>query len=109
MSLIINEKSKFKYKNTPSKTYELLIEGLQGMKNWKLADSDQDSFNLTYKVKVSPKSWGEKVVINISKEKDDGVSCIEVHSSPIMPTTILDYGKNRANIDTIKDILNVDY
>ena len=51
------------------------------------------------KTGISSQSWGEIILISILENR------IKIESKPVFLTTIIDSGKNRSNIKTIKDII----
>ena len=53
---------------------------------------------------VTPRSWGEKVEIEIIGDEIGG-STIRAESKAILPTTIFDYGQNKYNLKRIFSVL----
>lgn len=66
-------------------------------KAWKVELDDQN--NIKGKTDLSWKSWGEK----ISLKFDNGT--IKIESKPMIPTTLVDGGKNLSNVLTLKRII----
>lgn len=74
-----------------------LIKNDSETKDWKVETDGQT--NLKGKTGLSWKSWGEKFSLKFQGNQ------ISIESRPLIPTTILDGGKNLGNVQTLKRII----
>ncbi|MCT2534823.1 hypothetical protein NC661_04210 [Aquibacillus koreensis] len=56
------------------------------------------------KTKVNIRTWGEKITFRVQKVSDE-VTKVWVESKPVIPTTLLEYGKSLKNINAITSYL----
>jgi hypothetical protein len=75
------------------------VEQAPGVKDVRL-DSPA---TLRARVGATRRSWGER--IRCSVRAVDGGSEVAIHSRPRVRTTLVDYGKNRENVDCIRAAL----
>ena len=104
---LIEEHSKFEVDLSIEEAVSQLNKKLE-IKGWRRVLNSNSHDNIRFKIKTSFKSWGEILSIKISKVNSDK-SNIEVTSKPILFTTLLDYGKNRKNVNKVKEVFNINY
>ncbi|NNJ89450.1 MAG: hypothetical protein HKP53_08600 [Eudoraea sp.] len=107
MNAIINEQSKFEVFLSPDEALEKLMNTIE-LKGWRKILDPVNPQSLKIRTRVSFRSWGESMLIEISKSGHNR-SIIQINSRPLLFTTILDYGKNRSNINKIKEVFNISY
>lgn len=105
---VVKEKSKLEVGFDAEAVYNKLISELDGKKGWERVFSDKLSKKIRYKISFSFKSWGETVEVCISQINQNS-SLVEIISYPILFTTLFDYGKNRHNINFVKEVLGISY
>lgn len=76
-------------------TREALTETLRLVR----LDADEDTGVLTAAVKASIASFGEWVTATLTPS--DSAVTVELASRPRIPTTLIDYGKNRRNVERV--------
>ncbi len=108
MKAVVFEQSKFVYNLNSNELFRDILLKIKKELNYKIIKEDKTNLIIEYKVPISFKSWGEKVKIQIFDNKD-GTSIVEISSRPIFFLTLLDYGKNRQNINQVKNLLSVNY
>jgi hypothetical protein len=107
MESVIKEQSVFDVNLSQNDILRKLSQNIDNRK-WSKAVNSDPSIGLKYKIRTSFKSWGEIVFIKVS-EITEKKSVIRITSKPLLFTTLLDYGKNRNNINYVKEILGVSY
>lgn len=70
------------------------------IKNSSLKKEDTETGTLIAKMGMSWNSFGETLEISL-KPLADGRTLIRIASSPSLPTTIVDFGKNLENVETV--------
>ena len=73
------------------------------IENFKIIEIGNNHLRLSSK--ISGKSWGEIVNINII-DNNDSVIKVHVSSKPKLFFTLVDFGKNKDNVDLIEKILS---
>jgi hypothetical protein len=86
-------------------SYDLLLDSIKSLKNWKIKKEDRSEGIICIKTAINWKTFGEYVTIKIIK-LDSVQTKVEISSKPIVPTTLIDLGRNLENVDTICNILN---
>jgi len=73
-------------------------------KNWSLLkeSESEDEIVLKFKTPISWNSWGEVVYVRFFPGETTNIQ-IEITSIPILSSTILDYGKNKNNVDMLSE------
>jgi hypothetical protein len=66
---------------------------------WKYEKTSDDTY--IAKTKISLQSWGETITIEIKQDKS-----VYVKSNCRIPTTLVDWGKNKQNVELFFDKLN---
>jgi hypothetical protein len=69
---------------------------------------DYQNFRVNLSNKASLSSWGESITISFFDPMDGGTRII-VNSKPKLVTTLVDYGKNKKNVDAIAQYINFIY
>lgn len=64
---------------------------------------EKDGLLFTVNTRITMRSWGERVIINLEPVSDHETLLIML-SKPILTSTIADNGKNKENIDNVKRI-----
>ena len=66
----------------------------------KLAAVDRANFKVFFKHRANMLTWGEHITISFYDPQDGGCRII-VESKPAMATTLIDYGKNTENCNSV--------
>jgi uncharacterized protein (DUF1499 family) len=74
--------------------YEATRSAMESLK-WKITSEDQSTFSIHASVPMSMLTWGDKLTVTLTLEKDDRVR-VDVQSKSGLQ--IVDYGKNKKNI-----------
>ena len=71
-------------------------------RNWRLLkeSESEDEIVLKFKTPISWKSWGEVVYVRFFPGDTTNIQ-LEITSIPILTSTIMDYGKNKNNVDML--------
>ncbi|HEV2753560.1 MAG TPA: hypothetical protein VGV36_06970 [Solirubrobacteraceae bacterium] len=83
-----------------SEAYERCKHATEALSKSKLKEADEAAHRVQLKTKMSIKSWGEKVELTLSPEGDDATR-VHVLSKASVGTTMVDYGKNQANVNSV--------
>ena len=78
---------------------------LRKRQKYKVKTKDSLGGRINAKAGMSWKTWGEIITFSVNK-KDENVMQIEISSRPSVRTTLVDYGKNIANVNSIVNYLN---
>ena len=84
--------------------YQKCLGAAEPIPRASLKDADEDLHRITLKIPVSFKSWGERVVLQLSDAGGSATS-VEVTSKASFPLTLADYGKNAQNVQQVVDWL----
>jgi len=79
---------------TWGETIDTIAQRLEQTMGWRLANRGHGI--LEYKVPLTMRSWGERVRITIEE------GSIRIESWCSFPTQVIDWGKNRQNVDLIR-------
>ena len=79
---------------TWEETIDTIAQRLEQTMGWRLANRGHGI--LEYKVPLTMRSWGERVRITIEE------GSIRIESWCSFPTQVIDWGKNRQNVDLIR-------
>lgn len=63
---------------------------------------DPQHYQIHLSNSISFSSWGEDIVISFYYDPTYGGTRIIAFSKPKLPTTLIDYGKNRKNVESIQ-------
>ena len=77
-----------------AETIDTIAQRLEQTMGWRLANRGHGI--LEYKVPLTMRSWGERVRITIEE------GSIRIESWCSFPTQVIDWGKNRQNVDLIR-------
>lgn len=77
------------------------VSSMPAIANIRVNSVDPYKFQIYLSVGASFTSWGEKITICFFDPLNGGTRII-VNSTSSLPTTLIDYGKNRQNADAIK-------
>ncbi|PCH68617.1 MAG: hypothetical protein COC01_03350 [Bacteroidetes bacterium] len=80
--------------------FNLCISSLDIVTRCKIKNLDKSNGIIEASAGISWKTWGDKISIKIHK-KEENLMGIEISSKPALSTTIIDYGKNKANVEKI--------
>lgn len=80
--------------DTWAETLDAIAERLEQTMSWRLASRGHEM--LEYNVPLTMRSWGERVRITIEE------GSIRIESWCSFPTQVIDWGKNRQNVDLIR-------
>lgn len=72
--------------------------------NFKVDYVDLQNFRIHLSSSASLTSWGEDIVISFYDAMNGGTRII-VNSKPKLVTTLIDYGKNRKNVESIQQYI----
>lgn len=84
--------------------FKLCKEAILSVSKSTLTMEDTKTGKLASKVGLSWKSFGENLTISIAR-LSDAQSKIEITSTPVVTTTLADYGKNLENVATVFNYL----
>lgn len=99
---ILSPNQKTKFQTTTSK--EELILKLRKNPVFESMNLIESENIIVLKSSPSWRSWGEKIQITID-DLENGVKQVFVSSEPRIATTLVDFGKNRKNIEIIEKLL----
>jgi hypothetical protein len=80
--------------------YQRCLGATEALPGSKVKSADEAANRIELKTKMSMKSWGEKVALELSPE-GEGATSVHVSSKPSVPITMADYGKNQANVNDV--------
>lgn len=72
------------------------VASIPGVRSW---NADEAQGVITASVGWSWMSWGEAIRVDV--QPDAGAVLVRVASKPKLPTTIVDYGRNLRNVETV--------
>lgn len=80
--------------------WRALVERFAKQKGWKLKEKMPAKGKLILTRGTSMWSWGEKIEIRL-RDLNEGYTLVQVNSSPMLSTTLIDYGRNRENVEQV--------
>ena len=83
-----------------AEAYQRCLNATEALPGSKVKSADEASNRIELKSKMSMKSWGEKVTLELSPE-GKATTLVHVTSKPSVPITMADYGKNQANVNDV--------
>lgn len=92
-------------KTSLDKAQNLCVESLKLIKGSKIRKQDSSQGIIIAKTGLNWKTWGDVITFELRKISRNDHIQIKVSSKPVLPTTLVDYGKNRENVDTISSFL----
>ncbi|MBU9714905.1 hypothetical protein [Evansella tamaricis] len=91
------------------KTFELCQKSISTIHGAKLTLIDPTEGLLRAKTKINIRTWGDTIEIKLYRGKNstngEAPTIARIQSRPAVPTTIIDYGKNKENIDLLTTYL----
>lgn len=90
-------------------SFYLCMESISFLKSAYIKKADSKEGTIIVRVGMSWKSFGEKITFLIKPLGNGELpqTLVKIESKPVLPTTLYDYGKNRENVQTITQFLNV--
>jgi hypothetical protein len=85
-------------------TFDLCKEALNRLPGTVFKQEDRSKGSLVARSKMKRADWGERIFFEIQSLADD-TTRVAFSSRPMMPTTIVDYGKNLENVERIRSYL----
>ena len=83
-----------------SEAYQLCLGASAAIPKSKLKRADEAASKVELRTKISFKSFGEKVALVLSPEHERSTK-VRISSKAIVPTTLVDYGKNQGNVNRL--------
>lgn len=99
----LDHKGGVEYPYSKDDVFNAILEAVPKIKGMKIEKVDRLSSHIIVKAGVSLTSWGENIPISVS-DVTQGRTRVEIISTPktgIFGGGLLDFGKNRANIEKI--------
>jgi hypothetical protein len=87
------------------KVFELCLKSLEKIKKCEIKEAEQSKGIITAHSGTTWKTWGEIINFEIVNNEDSKKTCIKISSSPLVSTTLVDFGKNYENVKKISDFL----
>ncbi|MDQ3648218.1 MAG: hypothetical protein M3433_06485 [Actinomycetota bacterium] len=87
-----------------AEAYQRCMQATEALPKSKVKETDETAYRVELKTKVSIKSWGEKVELTLAPEGDSATR-VHVLSKASLGTTMVDYGKNQANVNSVVEWL----
>jgi hypothetical protein len=84
--------------------FEQCLKAREAVPRSSLKDFNERSGTITFGVRVSLKSWGERMTLQL-REAGAASTSVEVTSQASFPLTLADYGKNAKNVQQVVDWL----
>ena len=84
--------------------FNLCVRSTSSIERSKIKEKIQNQGRIVAKVGISIKSFGEVIEFKLKEISCDKIG-IELSSRPAVRTTLVDYGKNRENIEKIVTFL----
>jgi hypothetical protein len=82
------------------KAFNLCIESLKIFKKYKIKEENYSYGKIVAITGMTWKSWGEVISFDVHKTDNNRIQII-ISSKPVLPTTLVDYGKNLENVERI--------
>jgi hypothetical protein len=83
-----------------SDVYQRCLGAAEAVPKSKLKRADEVASKVELRTKVSLKTFGEKIELELSPE-GEGATRVHVSSKAIVPTTLVDYGRNQRNVNSV--------
>ncbi len=87
------------------RAFDLCIESLCLFKKCKIQNEDRSEGQIVATTDMTWRTWGDVISFEIRRSNGDGIH-IEVTSRPAVATTLVDFGQNLENVETIIGFLN---
>ena len=85
-------------------SFELCLNSLNLFNNIQILSKKVDSGYIQAKTQAGWKSFGEYIEFNIDKINESSTK-IKIQSKPIVSTTLVDYGKNLENVESLLEYI----
>ncbi len=82
------------------RVFNSCIESLSLIKNCNIKESDRLTGKIIAKAGLNWKTWSDTIIFTI-RRTEDGCTHLKLSSRPTARTTIVDFGKNLENVETI--------
>jgi hypothetical protein len=83
-----------------AEAYQRCLNATEALPGSKVKLADEAANRIELKTKMSMKSWGEMVALELSAE-GKATTHVHVTSKPSVAITMADYGKNQANVNDV--------
>lgn len=83
-----------------AEAYQRCLGAVEAVPKSKLKSADESAARIELRTKVSLKSFGEKVELALAPEGERATK-VRVSSQAVVPTTLVDYGKNQGNVNDV--------
>ena len=100
----VNQAEKLLIPHPYEQAFNLVRTSIEDSIQGKLIASNTNTGVITAKTRMSWLSWGEKITISLEKDTDSTTN-VWIQSKPFIRTTIVDYGKNKDNINKLVESL----
>jgi hypothetical protein len=87
-----------------AEAYTHCMDAARAIPSASVKDANEETHTITFRVPMSFKSWGERVVLQLT-ENGPEATVVEVTSRASFPLTVADYGKNEQNVQQVVDWL----
>lgn len=87
------------------KAYDLCIESISMIKKCRIKNEDRSQGKIDAKAGMTWKTWGDVISFDVRKINNDRIH-VEISSRPAVRTTLIDYGKNLENVETLVEYMN---
>lgn len=84
--------------------WQALVDHFSRQKGWKIKERDGLRGRLVLRHGMTWQSWGEKVTLDL-RDVNDGFTLLKIRSVPTLSSTMVDYGRNRENVEAILTLL----
>lgn len=84
--------------------FDLCLESIKLIKSGKIKNKNRSEGIINAKVGLNWKTWGDKISFKLTNIGINRTR-VEFSSKPVVPTTLVDYGKNLENIEIINNFL----
>ncbi len=86
------------------KLFDLCVISLGLVKKCRIREENRSQGRIVAKAGINWKTWGDTISFDINR-MNDGYTDVKVSSRPTARTTLVDYGKNLENVETIVSFL----
>ncbi|KUP09210.1 hypothetical protein Q75_00845 [Bacillus coahuilensis p1.1.43] len=80
--------------------YQICLSSFNQLHRVNIVQQEKENGLLVARTRMSLMTWGENVTIHILEAKEEELN-ITIQSTPFLPTTIGDYGRNYANVRSL--------
>jgi hypothetical protein len=83
-----------------AEAYQRCLQVAEAIPKSKLKGADDSAMTIELRTRVSLKSFGEKVELALVPAGEQATR-VRVSSQAVVPTTLVDYGKNQGNVNNV--------